>query len=39
MRLQTVVDGQAVVAFFSGDTIIHPAYWTEIETWFRTTGS
>ena len=31
MRLQTVVDGQAVVAFFSGDTIIHPAYWTEIE--------
>ncbi len=31
MRLQTSVDSQAVVAFFSGDTIIHPAYWTEIE--------
>lgn len=31
MRLQTVIDGQAVVAFFSGDTIIHPAYWAEIE--------
>lgn len=29
MRLQTEIDGQPVVAFFSGDTIIEPAYWGE----------
>jgi hypothetical protein len=31
MRLQTTVDGQPVVAFFSGDTIIHRDYWGETE--------
>lgn len=31
MRLRTTMDGQAVVAFFSGDTIIHPDYWGETE--------
>ncbi|MBE7469677.1 MAG: hypothetical protein DPW09_31660 [Anaerolineae bacterium] len=31
MRLQVVVDNQPVVAFFSGDTIIHRDYWGEVE--------
>jgi hypothetical protein len=31
MRLQTMVDGQPIVAFFSGDTIIHRNYWGETE--------
>jgi hypothetical protein len=31
MRLQAVVDGQPIVAFFSGDTIIHRDYWGETE--------
>jgi hypothetical protein len=31
MRLQTRVDGQSIVAFFSGDTIIHRDYWGETE--------
>jgi hypothetical protein len=31
MRLKTTVDGQPVVAFFSGDTIIHRDYWGETE--------
>jgi len=31
MRLQTVVGGQPIVAFFSGDTIIHRDYWGETE--------
>jgi hypothetical protein len=31
MRLQIVVDGPPIVAFFSGDTIIHRAYWGETE--------
>ncbi len=31
MRLQVVVDDQPVVAFFSGDTIIHQDYWGETE--------
>lgn len=29
MRLRTVVDDEPVVAFFSGDTIIHSDYWGE----------
>ena len=29
MRLEVTVDGQPVVAFFSGDTIIHQEYWGE----------
>jgi hypothetical protein len=29
MRLQIAVDGRPVVAFFSGDTIIHREYWGE----------
>ena len=29
MRLEVTVDGQPVVAFFSGDTIIHQDYWGE----------
>ena len=29
MRLRTVVDGQPVVAFFSGDTIVHRQHWGE----------
>jgi hypothetical protein len=31
MRLQVVVDDRPVVAFFSGDTIIHQDYWGETE--------
>ncbi len=31
MRLQVVVDEQPIVAFFSGDTIIHRDYWGETE--------
>jgi len=31
MRLQVTVDNQSVVAFFSGDTIIHRDYWGEVE--------
>jgi hypothetical protein len=31
MRLQTTIDGQPIVAFFSGDTIIHRNYWGETE--------
>ena len=31
MRLQLLVDNRAVTAFYSGDTIIHPAYWQEAE--------
>lgn len=31
MRLRVTVDGQPVVAFFSGDTIIHRNYWGEAE--------
>ena len=31
MRLQTTIDGQPIVAFFSGDTIIHRDYWGETE--------
>lgn len=31
MRLQTVVEGQPVVAFYSGDTIIEQEYWGEAE--------
>jgi len=31
MRLQTTVGGQPIVAFFSGDTIIHRDYWGETE--------
>ena len=31
MRLRVTVDNQPVVAFFSGDTIIHHCYWGEVE--------
>lgn len=31
MRLQTMVNDQPIVAFFSGDTIIHRRYWGETE--------
>ncbi|HEX9926492.1 MAG TPA: hypothetical protein VGD99_27835 [Anaerolineae bacterium] len=31
MRLETTVDGQRIVAFFSGDTIIARDYWGETE--------
>lgn len=31
MRLQVTVDNQPIVAFFSGDTIIHRDYWNEVE--------
>lgn len=31
MRLSATVDEQPIVAFFSGDTIIHPDYWGEAE--------
>jgi hypothetical protein len=31
MRLQVMIDSQPVVAFFSGDTIIHRDYWGEAE--------
>lgn len=31
MRLSVTVDNQPVVAFFSGDTIIHRDYWGEVE--------
>jgi hypothetical protein len=31
MRLAVTVDGQPIVAFFSGDTIIHRDYWGEAE--------
>lgn len=31
MRLQMTVDNQPIVAFFSGDTIIHRDYWGEVE--------
>lgn len=31
MQLRTVVDEQPIVAFFSGDTIIHHVYWNETE--------
>jgi len=31
MRLEVVVDHQPIVAFFSGDTIIHQDYWGETE--------
>jgi hypothetical protein len=31
MRLRITVDDQPVVAFFSGDTIIHRDYWGEVE--------
>ncbi|MFN8457670.1 MAG: hypothetical protein U0401_23935, partial [Anaerolineae bacterium] len=31
MRLSVTVDDQPVVAFFSGDTIIHRDYWGEVE--------
>ena len=31
MRLSVMVDGQPIVAFFSGDTIIHRDYWGEAE--------
>ena len=31
MRLETTVDSQPIVAFFSGDTIIHRNYWGETE--------
>ncbi|HEX2186951.1 MAG TPA: hypothetical protein VHN78_15755, partial [Chloroflexota bacterium] len=29
MRLREVVEGRAVLAFFSGDTVISPRYWGE----------
>ena len=31
MRLNTNIDGQAIIALFSGDTIIHRDYWGETE--------
>jgi hypothetical protein len=31
MRLELTVDDRPVTAFYSGDTIIHPAYWQEAE--------
>lgn len=31
MRLRVMVDDQPVVAFFSGDTIVHRDYWGEVE--------
>ncbi|MBX2997136.1 MAG: hypothetical protein KF893_01405 [Caldilineaceae bacterium] len=31
MRINLMVDGQPVVAVYSGDTIIHPDYWHEME--------
>ncbi len=31
MRLQITMDNQPIVAFFSGDTIIHRDYWSEVE--------
>lgn len=31
MRLEAIVDNQSIVAFFSGDTIIHRNYWGETE--------
>ncbi len=31
MRLQLTVDDRPITAFYSGDTIIHPAYWQEAE--------
>ncbi|NJN97374.1 MAG: hypothetical protein HC875_26475 [Anaerolineales bacterium] len=31
MRLQITMDNQPIVAFFSGDTIIHRDYWSEME--------
>lgn len=36
MRLRTIIEGTSITAFFSGDTIIAPAFWGN--RYYRNTG-